>query len=87
LLKGRGSKFAPVIVTTVPVGPDTGVKDVMTGGFEKIAITALFVCITSVSGGSVLFVSPLQRAKVHPDFGVAVSITIEFEANRFVAGE
>jgi hypothetical protein len=31
LLFGTVSKFAPDIVTIVPIGPDAGVKDVMVG--------------------------------------------------------
>jgi hypothetical protein len=41
LLAGVASKFVPVIVTAVPIPPDTGVNDEMTGGGITVKLVAL----------------------------------------------
>ena len=34
-------KFAPVIVTGIPIGPETGFKLVITGGIKTVKLTTL----------------------------------------------
>jgi hypothetical protein len=45
LLAGVGSKFVPVIVTVVPMGPFPGVNEVMVGGEESALLQIPCPCV------------------------------------------
>ena len=60
-------KFVPVIVTVAPIGPEAGVKDVITGGegkvsdiiFRRTEILLSYLFVTTMSGFPSQSISPI----------------------------